>query len=267
MFLYDLRLTLTGSLLFLWLLIFDEQAVSDSRYSNRLLLALLCLLFSLQIFPMAGEQVDWASLMPTVAAAVLLADGMDCIDRAKSVGQISRWARAVARPIGPALAILLFLFVGRSARRDYMQWRGGQPVNLPGTLWLRLPPAEAARLMVTTSELRSNCRAVLSIPGMYSFSLWSGVPPVEERRVNTGPYLWPNEILQNELPKVRKQNRGCVLVSKNMYVFLKQFEISKDNGELLSEAPRTMKPVYMLQDLTLYQSSQKPELLSNPMGK
>jgi hypothetical protein len=267
MFLYNLRLTLTGSLLFLWLLIFDEQPVSDTRYSNRLLLALLCPLFSLQIFPMAGEQVDWASLMPTVAAAVLLADGMHCIDHANLGVQISRWTRVVARPIGPALAILLFLFVGRNAKRDYIQWCGGQPVNLPGTLWLRLPPAEAARLMVTTSELRSNCRAVLSIPGMYSFSLWSGVPPVEERRVNTGPYLWPNEILQNELPKVRNQNQGCVLVSKSEYSFLKQFEISKDNDELLSEVPRAMKPIYMLQDLTLYQSSQKPELLPNSMGK
>ena len=121
LFVYNVRLTLMGSLLFLWLLIVDAPPVSDTRYSNRLFLALLCPLFSLQLFPIAGEQVDWASLMPTVAAAVLLADGIDCIDRANSRVQISRWARVVARPIGPSMAILLFLFIGRSARREYIE--------------------------------------------------------------------------------------------------------------------------------------------------
>ena len=59
-FSYDHRLALTGSLLFLWLLIVDAQPMSDPAYSNRLLLALLCPLFSLQLFPMAGEQIGRA---------------------------------------------------------------------------------------------------------------------------------------------------------------------------------------------------------------
>jgi hypothetical protein len=264
LFVYNLRMTLTGSLLFMWLLIFDAQPVSNTCYSKRLFLALLCPLFSLQLFPIAGEQVDWASLMPTVAAAVLFADGINCIARANSRAPISRWTRVVARSIGPALAIVLFLLVGNSARRAYIQWSGAQPVNLPGALWLRLPPAEAARLMNTTSELTSNCKSVLTIPGMYSFSLWSGVPPAEERRINSGLFIWPKEILENELPKVRNQNQGCVLVSKDIYSFFKQFAVSKGSDELLSEVRRTMKPIWAVQDLTLYRSSQKPDQLPNP---
>ncbi len=263
---YDGGLTLTGSLLFLWLLIIDAPPVSNARYSNRLFLALLCPLFSLQLFPIAGgAQIIWAALIPAVAAAVLLADGIDCIDRANSGAQISRWKRVVARSIGPTLAILLFLFVGKHGRKEYIQWRGNQSVNLPGALWLRLPPAEVARLTVTTSELRSNCRTVLTIPGMYSFSLWSGVPPSEERRINSGLFLWPNEILHNELPKVRNQNQGCVLVSKDLYSLFKLLAVSKGNDELPSEVVRTMKPIYEFQDLTLYRSSQKLELLPNTL--
>jgi hypothetical protein len=51
---YDHRVALTGSLLFLWLLIVDARPMPDLKYSNRLLLALLGLLLSLQLFPMAG---------------------------------------------------------------------------------------------------------------------------------------------------------------------------------------------------------------------
>ncbi len=260
-FCYDHRLALTGSLLFLWLLVVDAQPMSDPAYANRLLLALLCPLFSLQLFPMAGEQVDWAALMPITAAAVLLADGANCIDRESLRTHLPRLTRVVAGATGTLLAICLFLFVGGSALLRYRQWRGAQPVNLPGTHWLRLPPMETARLTVTVSELSRNCQAVLTLPGLYSFSLWSGVPPVEEKRMN----LWrPDEVQKNELPKVRQQNRGCVLVSRDMYRFFRDFAVSPGNDELLSEVQRTMRPIFALQDLTLYGASQRPEISPNP---
>jgi hypothetical protein len=78
-FWYDNRMALTGSLLFFWLLIADWAPRCGSGYSNRLLLALLSAVFSLQLFPMAGEQVDWASLMPIAAAGVLLAEGFNLL--------------------------------------------------------------------------------------------------------------------------------------------------------------------------------------------
>src|SRR5262249_9097928 len=80
-FLRSDREALTGSLLFLWLLLVDARPMSQKMSSRRLLLALLSLVFSLQLFPIAGTQVDWAALMPITAAAVLLADGINCIDR------------------------------------------------------------------------------------------------------------------------------------------------------------------------------------------
>jgi hypothetical protein len=260
-FSYNHGLALAGSLLFMWLLIFNTRPMSDSAYSNRLLLALLCPFFSLQLFPMAGEQIDWAALLPASAAAVLLGDGLNCIDRDTLILHIPRWARLVAGGTGSVLAILLFLFGGGIAMQRYKQWRDAQPLDLPGTHWLHLPPAETARLTGTVSELRRNCQAVLTVPGLYSFSLWSGVPSIEEQRINTWPFLWPDKIQKNELPKLRRQGQGCVLVSRDMYQFFQQFAVFPGNDEILFEVRRTMKPIFALQDLTLYESSQRPEVL------
>ena len=264
-FSFNHALALAGSLLFMWLLIFDTRPMSDSAYSNRLLLALLCPFFSLQLFPMAGEQVDWAALLPASAAAVLLGDGLNCIDRDSLTLHLPRWARLVAGGTGSVLVILLFLFGGGIAMQHYKQWRDAQPLNLPGTLWLRLPPAETARLTGTVSELRRNCRAVLTVPGLYSFSLWSGVPSIEEQPINTWPFLWPDKIQKNELPKLRRQGQGCVLVSRDMYQFFRQFAVSHGNDEILSEVQRTMKPIFVLQDLTLYKSSQRTDTPQEPV--
>ena len=257
-FSYNYGLALAGSLLFLWLLIVDTRPMADSAYSNRLLLALLCPLFSLQLFPMAGEQVDWAALLPIGAAAVLLGDGMNCIDRDSLTLHLPRWARLAAGGAGSVLAILLFLFGSANTMVRFKQWRDAQPVNLPGTQWLRLQAAETTRLTATVSELGQNCGAVLTVPGLYSFSLWSGVPPIEVKRVNTWPFLWPEEVRKNELPKLERENQQCVLVSRAMYQFFQQLAISPGNDALLFEVQRTMKPIFTFQDLTLYESSPVP---------
>jgi hypothetical protein len=257
-FFYSDKHALTGSLLFLWLLLVDAQPMSQTMYSRRLLLAVLSLVFSLQIFPIAGTQVHWAALMPTTAAAVLLADGTNCIDSETFRMRSHRLTWISGGGTGTLMAISLFLFVGAHAILRYQQWRDAQPVNLPGTQWLRLPQIEADRLTVTVSELRRNCRVVLLIPGEYSYSLWSGVPPIEQKQINSWPFLWPDEVQRVELPKLRQQNRGCVLVDRDMYGFYKSFAVSPGNDGLLSEIQRTMRPIFALQYLTLFDASQEP---------
>jgi len=86
----------------------------------------------------------------------------------------------------------------------------------------------------------------------------NGAPPAEERRFNSWPFLWPDEVQKNKLPKLRQQNRGCVLVNLEAHSIFRQFAVSPGEDELLSEVQRTMKPIFSDQDLTLYQASQGP---------
>jgi hypothetical protein len=257
---YHPPLALTGSLLFLWLLIVDTQPMTDADYSNRLLLAFLCPLFSLQLLPVAGEQVVWATLLQIGASAVLVADGINCVQREDLRTQVPRLTRLVAGGTGPIIAILFFLLVGRSTILRFHQWKGAVSLNLYGTHWLRVSPTEKTRLTVTVAELRNNCRTVLMIPGLYSFSLWSGVPAAEKRQIDSWPFYWATEVQRDELPKLRQQNQSCVLVSTEMYLFWRNMAITKGNDELVSEIRRTMTPIFELDDITLYRFSQKPDV-------
>lgn len=259
---YDHRAAVTGSLLFLWLLIVGTMP--DSEYSNRLLLALLGPLLSLQLFPMAGEQVDWAALMPMIAAVVLLADGINCIQRESLGIRLPRLTRVLAGGTAIFLAILLFLYGGRHAKLRLDEWRSAEPVNLPGTHWLRLPPSDTTRLTVTVSGLSQNCREVLMLPGLYSFSVWSGVPPMESTRINSWPFLLPDKVREEALPKLQQRDHECVLVSDKMYRFFRRWAVSPGNDEFLSEIERTMRPILTVQDLTLYESSHGPGITPNP---
>jgi hypothetical protein len=87
---------LTGSFLFLWLLLVDDQPMSQRQFANRLLLAVMALLYSLQLFPVAGTQLIWAQLLPILAAAVLLADGARCIERNADKAQLPRLVSTAA---------------------------------------------------------------------------------------------------------------------------------------------------------------------------
>jgi hypothetical protein len=107
-FLYSDKQALTGSLLFLSLLLVDVQPMSQTMYSRRLLLALLCLLFSLQIFPIAGTQVDWAALMPITAAVVLLPDSTNCINSETFRMQFPRLTWISAGEQGPCWPFCCF---------------------------------------------------------------------------------------------------------------------------------------------------------------
>ncbi|MBV8552559.1 MAG: hypothetical protein JOY54_14770 [Acidobacteriaceae bacterium] len=258
---YDHRIALTGSLLFLWLLIIDVAPLPARAHSNRLLLALLSALFSLQLFPMAGEQVDWAALMPMTAAAVLLADGMNGMVLKGLPVSLRRTAGFVTTALGIVLVFYMFVFVEIKTRMSLEEWRWTKSVNLPGAYWLRLPARDAALLTLVVGELNHNCRVLLTLPGMYSFSIWSGVAPIEEKRINTWPFLWPDEIQKDTLPKLRRQRQGCVLVNQEVYSFFKSLAVSRGHDELLSEIQQTMTPIFAAQDFTLYRSSKDPEAL------
>jgi hypothetical protein len=106
----------------------------------------------------------------------------------------------------------------------------------------------------------------LTVPGLYSFAVWSGVEPAEEKRFNTWLHLWPDEVRRNVLPKLRQQKRGCVLVGKAAYQFERTIAISP-NDELLMDVKREMTPIFMLQGFTLYRSWKDPQGLTQSNGK
>jgi hypothetical protein len=241
-FWYNNRIALTPSLLFLWLLVADRRP-SEPGYSNRLLLAVLSPLFSLQLYPIAGSQVDWAGLLPMTAAAILMADGIDCLQRA-GIASALRLA-AAARGITALIVLLLFAFTGVEAARSLAEWRRNPSLEVAGAHWLHLPPADHARLHTTVAAISRNCQEVLTVPRMPSFSLWSEVPMVEPKRITSGP----EDVREEEVRKVREHEGGCVLVSPNTYLFWREIRGDTNADRLLPEIEKTMNSISSVPDV------------------
>jgi hypothetical protein len=246
-FLYKDRIALTASLLFLWLLIAGRRP-GEPGYSNRLLLAVLSPLFSLQLYPIAGQQVDWASLMPMTAAAILMADGIDCL-QAAGISSMLRVAPAVQR-ITALIALVMFAVTGVETVRSLTRWRRNPSLDVAGAHWLRLPTTDHVRLRATVAAINENCREVLTVPRMASFSFWSEVPMVEPKRITSGP----EDIREEEVREIREYVGGCVLVSQNTYLFWSRQKGTTDTDRLLREIEKTMSLISSVQDLTLYRS-------------
>jgi hypothetical protein len=256
-FWYNNRYALTASLLFLWLLVAGRRP-SEPGYSNRLLLAVLSPLLSLQLYPLAGAQVDWAGLMPMTTAAILMGDGIECLQRA-GIASTLRVALA-ARGITTLIALLVFAFTGVEAGRSLAEWRRNPSLDLAGAHWLHLPPTDHARLRTTAVAINRNCREVLTVPRMPSFSLWSEVPMVEPKRIISGP----QDIREKDVREVREHEGGCVLVSQSTDQFWREMGGAAVADRLLPEIERTMNSISSVPDfevdglkggdLTLYRS-------------
>ena len=246
-FLYNDRKALTASLLFLWLLVAGRKP-SEPGYSNRLLLAALSPLFSLQLYPIAGSQVDWAGLLPMTAAAILMADGIESLERA-GIASSLRVAPA-ARAITAVIALMFFVFSGVEAALFVTKWRRNSSLDVAGARWLHLSPADHVRVRTTVEAISRNCREVLTVPRMPSFSLWSEVPMVEPKRMMAGP----DDIREEEVREVREHEGGCVLVSEDTYLFWRKIGGVTGEDRLVPEIEKTMDSISSVQDLSLYRS-------------
>jgi hypothetical protein len=149
------------------------------------------------------------------AAAILMGDGIDCLQRA---GIASLRVASTARGITALITLLLFAFTGMEAERSLALWRRNPSLDLAGAHWLHLRAADNARLRTTVAAIRRNCREVLTVPRMASFSLWSEVPMVEPKRIISGP----EDIREEDVREVREHEGGCVLVSPNTYRFWRE---------------------------------------------
>jgi hypothetical protein len=61
----------------------------------------------------------------------------------------------------------------RASRRLY---NSEQPLPFAGATLLRLPGAEVRGYTNIVNTLRARCRSLITMPGMLSLNLWSGVP-------------------------------------------------------------------------------------------
>lgn len=121
----------------------------------------------LQAYPVAGSQAAWGSVLWTVVAIT------GCVDLGRHL--VGRWKRALALAetavTGAAVAALVV-----SALCAQAWWRDSLPLGLTGAHWVRPVPDVTRSIRVIDANIRREAGIVFSLPGMFSFNLWSGHP-------------------------------------------------------------------------------------------
>jgi len=144
----------------------------------RRLLPPLAVLQALHVYPSAGSQTAWGEFLLIPIAAICVADGLADLKEIARPAGIETPARVGAVALSLAVLALTYHAVLGRGTFDFAraQYRDGLEVNGDGAERLRFPPPAANQLNGVLAEIRGRCSALVTLPGMNSFHLWTGIP-------------------------------------------------------------------------------------------
>ncbi len=192
---------------FLWAVAAPLGNFPREIHVARQLLALLALFQLLHTFPVAGTQLNLATLL----LALLLVIG---------AAETTAWIRAFPRPrlaiVFTSLAIALPAWgcgvITLEARHDYAT---RAPETFAGT-GLRLSAWQTSALSVLTANARRSGDMLFSLPGMFSFNLWTGLPAPTGLNITQ----WWSLLEEQQQAKIATQldraARPIVIVQRNL---------------------------------------------------
>jgi hypothetical protein len=183
-----------------------DSATPDHARRVRLTLAALAALQTLQGYPVAGTQLALGSTLTVIVAVIAFADGLDVL-------------RATDRPPPRLLlhgfAIALVFYTARpvfALRAWTFPYRHGVEFRLPGTERMRVPREQAARFHWVTATAMASCRGLVTVPGMYSLNVWTGIQPPTHRNVTVWFRALPAQEQQQIWSTLDAGSNPCVIV-------------------------------------------------------
>ncbi len=207
--------------LFLWPLAGEEPATVIARSW----LGLLFLGQWLHVFPVPGSQIAWGTFLALPLAAI------GAWQAAAWLAQQYRalFTLARARVLGAALAVALVALAVVTGNRLIQigeRYLGSRSLALPGAEAVRLPDSTTAlyRLLVFNANAHSDM--VFSLPGMFSFNLWSGLPTPTLTNVTHWFSLLDDAQQQAIIRSLENHPRACVIVQKDHLEFLRQHQLT-----------------------------------------
>lgn len=187
-----------------------EDGPRDVSFA-RLLLPLLAVLQALHAYPVAGSQSLWASFLLIPVGAICVANGARGVYAA--LGERSERRAAVGFAC-VAVLVLGWFFVRGSLEEQLRGARGAyndsRVLQLPGAEEIHLGDPENQTYSEITAAIDANCPALMMLPGMDSFYLWTEQEP--PTYTATGwPTLFDDEHQQRAIADTRGIEGLCLL--------------------------------------------------------
>lgn len=202
----------------LWILVWPLDRRTDRREPQlRAWIALVLLGQYLHPFPVAGSQISWGTFL------VLPLFALSWIEAAQWLRARRRsWRRLAAGSavlLAVASAWYINVVVGFTARL-----RNTEPLNLRGAERISLPTGTVGTYQALVTNARHHADVLFSMPGMFSFNLWSGRPAPTHFNV-THWFSLLSESRQNEIIGVLAREPRSAIVSHREHL-----QYLADNG-------------------------------------
>ena len=167
--------------LLVWLVLPDRSGHPGER-AARGILAFAAILLALQAYPMPdGTQIVLGTVLFVPIALVTMAGAARSLGANRSsTGQRSVGRRAILA----TLAVAVAANIGTTAQGLYAR---GIPLAMPGARTVRTTERDAATYWWLSANLRENCDAFITAPGLNSLHFWTAMAPVS----NLNTTLWP----------------------------------------------------------------------------
>lgn len=209
---------------FCWLLLTSPDADVTPFRTARRVTALMSATMLLYAFPVAGQQVNVVAVLPVVVLAVLSRDIASGLSR--------QWylQRSRLLPWMPAGMTAVVLVVGGFATLQAVRtYLTDVALGLPGTSFVRVDRQRAEDLRWVNSQL-SRCSASYSVPGLYSFSLWTRQALPTTLNVNAELNLLTLKQQKAIVDALSRQENLCIVYNPGL---LRLF----DRGQIAADPP------------------------------
>jgi hypothetical protein len=201
---------------FLWPLTGEEPAAILARSW----LGLLFLGQWLHAFPVPGSQVAWGTFLAIPLGAIGAAQAAAWLgDRHRAVLTVAR-TRVLRFGVTLVLAVMAVVPAARLGEigRSYFYNRA---LDLPGAGALRLPDNSTSLYQLLAVNAGAHSDLLFSLPGMYSFNLWTGLPTPTLANVTHWFSLLDAPRQQAIIQALEQHPRACVIVQTDHLDFLR----------------------------------------------
>ncbi len=226
----------------LWLFAWRLSDETSGAAAGRAWVTLLLLGQCLHVFPVPGSQIAWGSVLALPLAALGAWEASAWLARHRLPAWSARRgaARAATGVVAAFFALTAWRFAGVAAR-----YAEGENLGLPGAELIRLPDHAAARARVLSLNAALHADVLFSLPGMFSYNLWTDRPTPTRANVTHWFSLLDERRQQAIIAALEAQPGAVVIVDRGHVDFLAERKLAP-KGPLHDYLVRAFEPAFAL---------------------
>jgi hypothetical protein len=188
-----------------WLALSD-RAVGAEHFAARRILAFAAIFMGLQAYPVPGTQIVLGTVLYVPLALVMIAGvqrTLSARERSSPAVQPSFGWRALLAVVAVAGVVAL----GLQTQRFYAR---GVPLDLPGARSVRTTERNVATYRWLNANMRENCDAFITAPGLNSLHFWTEIAPISTLNTTVWPVLFDHDQQGRIVAAAERVERLCV---------------------------------------------------------